>query len=221
MKMIATRFLIAIALGCLHGCVLAPVVPMVMSGIGNAASYSISNTAYKTEIYPEKDVLRNSIRALNKMGFVITDAKQTSTDVKQPSPARWEIAAETAERKISVELERITPKTTKITINVMEGSIVKDKATAEAIIVAVEALLKEEEKSARQPKNSFLFVKTKPPGATVRIKNIAPRFQQGIELPPGSYKLEISMDKFETRTMDVRLDSYEERVLEVAMKSNQ
>lgn len=219
--MIASKFLIIVlALGCLHGCILAPVLPMVVSGIGNAASYSISNTAHKTEIYPEKNVLRNSIKALNKMGFVITDAKQSAVDAKQPSTARWEIAAETAERKITIELERITSKTTKITISVMEGSIVKDKATAEAIIDAVEALLKEEEKNARQPKNAFLFVKTKPPGATVKIKNIVQRFQQGIELSPGSYKLEISMEKFESKTMDIKLDPYEERFLEIIMKSN-
>jgi len=213
MNRVSSNLFTALALGCtlfLHGCLILPVLPMVISGIGSAAGYSILNTAYKTEIYPEKDVLRNSIKALDKMGFVITEAKRSS--------AQWVIAAETPERKVTIELERITPKTTKITVNVMEGSVIKDKATAEAIISEVESLLKEEEDSKRKTRNALLFIATKPKGATVKIMNIVPRFQQGIELSPGSYQLEISMEKYTTRRMKIKLKSYEERFIEVLMK---
>ena len=210
MKKIIPYFILPFTFGCLlflQGCVIVPVLPLLMSGIGSAAGYSILNTAHKTEIYPEKDVLRNSIRALNKMGFDISEAKRSSY-------ARWIIAAETPERKITVELERITPKTTKITVNVMEGSVVKDKATAEAIIAEVEVLLKEKKKT----RNAFLFVNTKPLKASVRIMNIVPKFKQGIELSPGSYQLEVLSEDFESRTLSIKLKPYEERFLEVLMK---
>ncbi|MGD2187359.1 MAG: toll/interleukin-1 receptor domain-containing protein [Desulfobacterales bacterium] len=42
-----------------------------------------------------------------------------------------------------------------------------------------------------------LFVETMPEHATVRILNITPTFQQGMELKPGDYHLEISAEGFE------------------------
>jgi len=209
MKKTGVYSLMSLGLACLlflQGCVVTTIIPALVSGIGSAAGYSILNTAHKTEIYPDKDVLRNAIRTVNKMGFVIIDTKPLSD-------SRWEILAETTERKISIELESITEKTTKITVNVMEGSILKDKSTAEAIIAEVEALLKNGNKS----RNAFLFVKTEPPGATVRIMNIVPPFKQGIELSPGPYRLEISTKDRLTKTEIIELKPYEERFLEIPM----
>ena len=204
---------IPLAFGCLlflQGCVVGVIIPVMISGISSAAGYSILNTAHKTEIYPDKDVLRNTIRTLNRMGFVILDTKRLPV-------SRWEILAETTERKIAIELECITHKTTKITVNVMEGSILKDKSTAEAIIAEVEVLLKEEEKNGKQPRNAFLFVKTQPPEATVRIMNIVTPFQQGIELRPGLYHIEISSKNLVTRTEEIKLKPYEEKFMEILM----
>ena len=213
MKNIGAYSLIPISLACLlflQGCVVTTIIPMMISGLGSAAGYSILNTAHKTEIYPEKDVLRNAIRTLHTMGFVILDTKRVSD-------AEWEILAETTERKISIELECITQKATKITVNVMKGSILKDKSTAEAIIAEVEVLLMEEAKNGMKPRNSFLFVKTTPPGATVRIMNIVPPFKQGIELSPGPYLLEISSKDRLTKTETIELKPYEEKFLEIPM----
>jgi hypothetical protein len=213
MNKICAYSLIPLLLGWLfflQGCVVVTIIPALISGIGSAAGYSILNTAHKTEIYPDKDVLRNAIRTLNRMGFVIIDTKRLAT-------SRWEILAETTERKISIELECITQKTTKITVNVMEGSIIKDKSTAEAIIAEVEVLLKKEETNGKEPRNAFLFVRTNPPGATVRIMNIVPPFQQGIELSPGPYHLEISSNNLVTRTEEITLKPYEERFLDILM----
>ena len=50
-----------------------------------------------------------------------------------------------------------------------------------------------------------LFVETIPERATVRIMNIKPRFEQGIELEPGRYELQISAEGYETQTHMVEL----------------
>ncbi len=46
-----------------------------------------------------------------------------------------------------------------------------------------------------------LFVKTVPPNARVRLPDIGPRYEDGMELSPGTYRLEVSADAYEPRTM--------------------
>jgi len=193
----------------LQGCAIVPILPVIASGIGGAATYSILNTAHKTETYPAKEVLRGSIKALNNMGFVIKRAERSTVG--------WGIAAETQKRKITIELESITPKATKVTVNVMEGSILKDKATAEAIISELDILLEEREKKIAH-KTALLFIKTTPVEAVINFTSIPAKFYQGIELQPGSYILEVSAEDHETQAMEVCLKPYEERFLEIPLK---
>ena len=67
-----------------------------------------------------------------------------------------------------------------------------------------------------------LYVNTDPEGARVRILNIGPRFEQGMELGPGRYHVEVFADGYqmkrqwvalhsgEDKSLTVRLDKYEE-----------
>ena len=52
-----------------------------------------------------------------------------------------EISATTARLKIYIELERITNKTTKISVNAKKNVVLKDSATATEIIEQIETIL--------------------------------------------------------------------------------
>jgi len=48
-----------------------------------------------------------------------------------------------------------------------------------------------------------LYVETRPAGAAVRVLDIAPRFQQGIALEPGTYSIDVSDAGFETKVQTI------------------
>ncbi len=54
------------------------------------------------------------------------------------------IIAETSDLDIYIDLEKITPKTTKMSVDAKKNIVMKDKATAVAIIEETEALLYKE-----------------------------------------------------------------------------
>ena len=68
---------------------------------------------------------------------------------------------------------------------------------------------------------SHLFVEIAPKDAGVRILNIKPKFHQGIELEPGSYHVEVSLDGYETEKMWVRLDAGEDKKVAVNLEQLQ
>ncbi len=61
------------------------------------------------------------------------------------------------------------------------------------------------------PRTARLYVDTEPRGARVRVLNVKPAFEQGMELQPGSYHLEISSEGWETETRWVSLDPGEDK----------
>lgn len=62
-----------------------------------------------------------------------------------------------------------------------------------------------------------LYVDTHPQGARVRVLNIGPSFQQGMELDPGSYHLEVSSEGWETQTRWVRIEAGEDKNMVVRL----
>jgi hypothetical protein len=71
------------------------------------------------------------------------------------------------------------------------------------------------------PRTGRLYVETQPQGARVRVLNIAPGFQQGMELEPGTYHLEVSSGGWETQTQWVRVDAGEDKNVVVRLKGIQ
>ena len=65
-----------------------------------------------------------------------------------------------------------------------------------------------------------LFVTTKP-AATIRIMNIKPRFEQGIELQPGKYWLEVSAKGYETVNRWVGLAAGEDKSFDIQLSREQ
>jgi len=76
----------------------------------------------------------------------------------------------------------------------------------------VRALLEEE-----KPRKARLYVRPVPAGATVRILNIGPRFEQGMELDAGRYHVEVTLNGYEEHKEWVELSAEEDRDLEVRL----
>ena len=70
----------------------------------------------------------------------------------------------------------------------------------------------------KEPDRSRLYVYTDPEDARVRILNIRPVFEQGMDLPPGRYEVEASADGCETRTQWVSLGPGRDEYLDMALQ---
>ncbi|MBW2345683.1 MAG: SUMF1/EgtB/PvdO family nonheme iron enzyme [Deltaproteobacteria bacterium] len=68
------------------------------------------------------------------------------------------------------------------------------------------------------PEKGRLFVETEPEDANVRITNIGQSFYQGIELESGRYRVEVTADSYEKKSMWVTLDAGEDKSLDIRLK---
>jgi hypothetical protein len=109
---------------------------VLTAGTGGAVSYTFTNVAYKTISSPIDEVEYANRLALLKMGIKYVESIETENGVK--------ILAETPELKIHIDLEKITPKATQISVDAQKNVIFKDKATATAIIEETEVMLKKD-----------------------------------------------------------------------------
>lgn len=62
-----------------------------------------------------------------------------------------------------------------------------------------------------------LYVKTNPPQSRIRILNIGPKYYLGINLPSGSYEIEVSASGYRTKTDWYSLDSGETKNITVTL----
>ncbi|MFQ5481716.1 MAG: DUF3568 family protein [Nitrospinaceae bacterium] len=119
---------ILLCLPLMAGC-LAVVMATSMVGM----DYTFSNVAYKTVNFPIKSVDSAVKRVFGEMGIVMVNAGKIE--------GGREIKGTTKELKIFVELEMITSKTTKIRVDAQKNVVLKDRATAAAIIRQTEKRL--------------------------------------------------------------------------------
>ncbi|MFZ2198037.1 MAG: DUF3568 family protein [Thermodesulfovibrionales bacterium] len=106
---------------------------VLIAGASGGVAYSVTNIAYKTVQRPIDQVDLANRLALMKMGIKYVEVMRTEN--------RTRIFAKTSELKIYIDLDKITPKSTKISVDAQKNFLVKDKATAEAIIDETEAML--------------------------------------------------------------------------------
>lgn len=108
---------------------------VLLTGASGGVAYTVTNVAYKTMTFPSGQV-ENAVRAaLKKMGIKETGSKKIERGI--------EISATTPKLKIDIELERITNKTTKISVDAKKNVLLKDSATAAEIIEQTERILEE------------------------------------------------------------------------------
>jgi len=106
---------------------------VLITGASGGVAYTITNVAYETIVFPIDQVEFANRLALMNMRIAYVERMETENQVK--------IVAETSKLDIYINLEKITPKTTKISVNAEKNIILKDKATAVAIIEETKAML--------------------------------------------------------------------------------
>ncbi len=106
---------------------------VLITGASGGVAYTITNIAYETIVSPIDQLEFANRLALMNMRIEYVERIETEDEVK--------IVAETSKLNIYICLEKITPKTTKISVNAEKNIILKDKATAVAIIEETKAML--------------------------------------------------------------------------------
>jgi hypothetical protein len=112
------------------GC--APVALTAM-GVGMSAgvSHQLGGIVYKTFTVPQGQVEKATYGALNRMQIKVKDAKRDGTTRT--------IRARAGDRDVEVELEALTPNTTRMTVTAKkDAGLLRDGATATEIILQTE-----------------------------------------------------------------------------------
>lgn len=120
----------------LSGCAaIALTLVQVGAGIatGQAVSYTLEGTAYRTFTVPLPQLRRATLIALNRMGIKVE--AQDETDLGELFKATGD------DRQIEVELEALSPMSTRMRTLAKKGFFFKDRATAVEIISQTESVL--------------------------------------------------------------------------------
>ncbi len=124
----ATMLAAALAL---QGCAAPLGLAALEIGASTTASAGVSHTmggiTYKTFTASQNDVHTATRKALTTMGIAV--------DSDQPDPTTRTIKAHASERDIDIEIESLTPKTTRLRVVASEDVVFKDSATATEIII--------------------------------------------------------------------------------------
>ena len=132
-----TATVVALVVGT-QGCAAAGLAVLGASagvGGGTGVGYTLDSIVYKTFTAPEKDLRKATLASLKRMAIDVTD-----TQVKESGT---EIMATAGDRTVDIELDRITPKTSRMRVNVKQGWFFRDRATATEIILQTERALEE------------------------------------------------------------------------------
>lgn len=110
--------------------------PISLTALGVGASTGVSHTlggiSYRTFSEPLPRVKNASMRALQHMQIKVASSEKMNHGE--------EIKATAADRDISIELEQLTPATTRMRVTARNG-LIRDSATATEIIIQTERLL--------------------------------------------------------------------------------
>jgi hypothetical protein len=117
----------------LSGCV---AVGLTALGVGMATgvSHTLSGMVYKTFTTPQAQVKRATLGAFSRMQIKVVESKRKgSTET---------ILAKAGDRDIEVELEALTPNTTRMLVTAKkDGGMLRDGATATEVILQTEKIV--------------------------------------------------------------------------------
>ena len=134
----------------LNGC--AQVLdPGTMAGAGELYRYTTTNTVKKTFVGTMDQVSAAAKIALEKMKMGINKVNRMNTETV--------LHASASEFNITIHLEPVTPATTRTTVNVTKGHLIKDKATAEQILSQIDKALSKRLQDTKP--FSSVFIKNK------------------------------------------------------------
>ena len=124
--------LLALASRSLGGCA---AVALTALGVGMATgvSHTLGGMVYKTFTAPQAQVKRATLGALSRMQVKVVQSKREGTTER--------ILARAGDRDIEVELEALTPNTTRMLVTARkDGGILRDGATATEVILQTEKI---------------------------------------------------------------------------------
>jgi chemotaxis receptor (MCP) glutamine deamidase CheD len=128
MRYFCLALLILINAMSLTGCIAAATTA---AGVGGSAAitHTINGITYRTFTSPQAKVRTATIRALGRMQIqLVSDNMQDKSNIRL-------VTAKTTERKIEIQLEPISPNTTRMRVVAKKGTgIFYDASTAEEII---------------------------------------------------------------------------------------
>lgn len=128
-RILALTFLLVLS-PALGGCA---AVALTALGVGMATgvSHTLGGMVYKTFTAPQSQVRKAALGAMGRMQVKVVDSKRNgSTEV---------IRAKAGDRDVEVELEALTPNTTRmLVVAKKDGGILRDGATATEIILQTE-----------------------------------------------------------------------------------
>lgn len=117
----------------LSGCA-AVALTAVGVGMATGVSHTLGGIVYKTFAAPQPKVRRSTVAALGRMQITVVESKQDGN--------REVITARASDRNIEVEIESLTPNTTRVAVTaIKDGGIIRDAATATEIILQTEKLV--------------------------------------------------------------------------------
>ena len=117
----------------LNGCA---AVALTALGVGMATgvSHTLNGTVYKTFTTAQSNVKKASYSALGRMQVKVVTAKRDGSTER--------ITARAGDRDIEIELEALTPNTTRMMVTAkQDGGILRDGATATEVILQTEKLV--------------------------------------------------------------------------------
>lgn len=123
----------ALALSSLTGC--APVALTALGvGMATGTGHYLGGMVYKTFTTSHANVRRATMGALGRMQIRVVDSKRNGSTEK--------ITARASDREIEIELESLTPTTTRmLVVAKKDGGILRDSATATEIILQTEKIV--------------------------------------------------------------------------------
>ena len=111
----------------LPGCAAVALTGIALAA-GVGVDHTLNGTVYKTFTTPVDNVQVATLKALDDMAIKVTE--------KQKTASGWDIKATAANRRIEVQLEALTPKTTRMRVVAKKDKIFfKDSSTATEIII--------------------------------------------------------------------------------------
>ena len=125
--------LLAISSLNLGGCV---AVGLTALGVGMATgvSHQLNGMVYKTFTTPQAQVRQATLGAFHRMQVKVLESKRSGSTLT--------ITARAGDRQIEVELEALTPNTTRMMVTAKEdGGLLRDGATATEVILQTERIV--------------------------------------------------------------------------------
>jgi len=111
-------------------------VALTAAGVGMATGvgHTLGGMVYKTFTTPQANVKKATYSALGRMQIKVVKAKRDGTTEV--------ITAKAADREIEIELEALTPNTTRmLVVAKKDGGVIRDSATATEIILQTEKIV--------------------------------------------------------------------------------